>query len=103
MDGDVKELIKQLREEAEAEALKQELVSRVNGQKKDVGSFMEEIIEHTALGFGSGVLTQMFFNIGTGTMPNDVTGALSGPLVMVFITLGFGLGFARGYKKMIGK
>jgi len=98
---DVNQLLKQLREEAELEQLKKQLVTSPN--EKNTGDFIEEVVENSTLGFGAGVLTQIIFGAATGSLPSTAQAAISGPFVLLFTAIGFGLGFARGYRKMIGR
>jgi len=69
--------------------------------KKNYGKLMEAIAENVMGFFGTGVMVNTLFLVGSGQSINGPQDVIGGSLVMIFLALGFGLGFARGYKDAI--
>jgi len=65
---------------------------------------MEDIVENvaidTASGFGAGIVVNVLFQIASGgiTAGTSISAAISGPLVLTLTAIGFGIGFARGWR-----
>jgi len=65
---------------------------------------MEDIIENvaieTASGYGAGVVMNVIFQVAAGgiTPGTSISAAISGPLVLIMTAIGFGIGFARGWR-----
>lgn len=87
-------------EEAYTEFIRQQVLGSVK-KRKNYGKLIEAIAENVMGFFGLGVLVNTFFLIGSGQTIQSVNDVIGGSLVMVFLALGFGLGFARGYRDAI--
>jgi hypothetical protein len=50
-------------------------------------------------GYGAGVVTNVLFQVAAGgiTPGTSISAAISGPLVLIMTTIGFGLGLAYGW------
>ncbi len=67
----------------------------------DMSDVLENVSTDTAIGYGAGVMVNVLFGVSTGAFVagTSVMTAISGPLVLILTAIGFGVGFARGWKK----
>jgi len=65
---------------------------------------MEDIVENvaieTASGYGAGIVMNVLFQVASGGIVpgTPISAVISGPLVLIFTAIGFGIGFARGWR-----
>jgi len=61
---------------------------------------MENVVVETSAGYGAGIVANVIFQAaGGGIVPGaSISTVISGPLVLIFTAIGFGIGFARGWR-----